>query len=151
MLGTKKKSPGAMSGELRDSGTGFSLDWILVKPGSTALLLLTSLSEMSCTSSWSLSDLEHKYFCRIMANIFHHLQLKLLRSHVLESFPLGFEQKDNSFCMMNSDKVRYFWWKSVLWERYDKRKLFTIRTRMRAENKRRECSLVLFRTICLFK
>jgi len=49
--------PGAMSGELRDSGTGLSLDWILVKPGSTALLLLTSLSEMSCTSSWSLSDL----------------------------------------------------------------------------------------------
>ena len=44
-----------MSGELRDSGTGLSLDWILEKLGSTALEL-ASESEMSCTSSWS-SDL----------------------------------------------------------------------------------------------
>ena len=44
-----------MSGLLRDSGTGFSLDWILTKPGNTELLV-ASLSEMSASSSWS-SDL----------------------------------------------------------------------------------------------
>ena len=44
-----------MSGLLRDSGTGFSLDWILTRPG-RRLLLVASPSEMSASSSWS-SDL----------------------------------------------------------------------------------------------
>ena len=39
-----------MSGELSDSGTGLSLDWILEKLGNTALEL-ASESEMSWTSS----------------------------------------------------------------------------------------------------
>ena len=37
-----------MSGLLRDSGTGFSLDWILANPGRMELV---SLSEMSASSS----------------------------------------------------------------------------------------------------
>ena len=41
-------SPGAMSGLLRDSGTRFSLDWILANPGRMELV---SLSEMSASSS----------------------------------------------------------------------------------------------------
>ena len=44
-----------MSGLLRDSGTGFSLDWILTKAGNTELVA-ASLSEISASSSCS-SDL----------------------------------------------------------------------------------------------
>ena len=40
--------PGAMSGLLSDSGTGFSRDWMRAKPGRIELV---SLSEMSASSS----------------------------------------------------------------------------------------------------